>query len=413
MLRFYDQLRRQRQQVTRFEELILDALGPGDGDTGTDRMRRQTLFLADAFREYERRLRALDALDEHLLRERLIADAAPEPVRQIVVAVADWIADADGLFVADFDLLARLAGLESIDLVATERLLGSGFHERVHEWWPGIEEIEMPAEPGRPVLVAPPGAATDLPWWTHRDREEELAAVARMPIDNLAVVFKRPLPYLYVAPKIFSDAGLAIQTSLALPLAAEPTAAALDLVLEAVATKFTRGSLVALLRSPHFVFASGADALTRDAISALDRALSEARYLGDPDVLAGLAAAWTHERSRPALQAALELSRELTPLADARRASAQLSTLAAFWAARLAPLADNDSFVERERRARAAIGDLLSALASAHAAEDDPAWTVDELAVAVRRAIEDHTFAAESSGHGVHLVDDQAARFGA
>jgi len=412
MLRFYDQLRRQRQQVTRFEELILDALGPGDVDTGADRMRRQTLFLADAFREYERRIRALDALDEHRLRERLIADAAPEPIRRIVVAGGDWIADADGLFVADFDLLARLPGLESIDLIATERVLGSGFHERLHEWWPGIEEIETPAGPSRPVLLAPPAAPTDEPWWTHRDREEELAAVARMSIDNLAVVFKRPLPYLYVAPKIFSDAGLAIQTSEALPLAAEPTAAALDLVLEAVATKFTRGSLVALLRSPHFVFAGGADALTRDAISALDRALSDARYLGDPDALAGLAADWTHERSRPALQAALELSRELTPLSDARGASEQLGTLAAFWAAHLRPLAEDDSFVERERRARVAIGDLLSALASAHAAEDDLEWTIDDLAVAVRRSIEDHTFAAESSGHGVHLVDDQAARFG-
>ena len=234
------------------------------------------------------------------------------------------------------------------------------------------------------------------------------------------MVFKRPLPYLYVAPRIFADAGLAVQTSAALPLAAEPTAAALDLVLEAVATRFTRGSLVALLRSPHFAFTDGADAVTRVAVSALDRALSEARYLGDPEALAALAAEWQNDRSRPALrpssgqalQTGLTIARELAPLGERRHASEQLETLAQFWSAHLRPLADDDPLLERERRARAAVGDLLSALAAAHAAEDDPEWTIDDLAIAVRRAIEDHTFAADSADSGVHLLDDQAVRYG-
>ena len=454
MLRFYDQLRRQAQQVARFEELILDALGPADADSGADRLRRQTTFLADAFREYERRLRGTNALDEHLLRERLLVEASPNPIRRIVVTVADWIADADGLYVADFDLLARLPGLEAIDLIATDSVLASGFEERLHDWWPGIEGREgwerqegqerqerqdgqdgqdgqdrqegnrrRQANNRKPVLVTPAGAPADEPWWTHRDREEELVAIARfvkdemrrgdrLSTENVAVVFKRPLPYLYIAPAVFSDAGLPFQTTAALPMAAEPTAAALDLLLEAAATKFTRGSLVALLRSPHFVFTHAGDAVTLIGTSALDRALSAARYLGDADMLAGLVQDWSDGRSTPALHAALAIARELAPLTTPRPASEQLKTLMACWSAHLRPLADDDPFAARERQVRAATGEVVTALASAHAAEDNPDWTIDDLAIAVRRTIEDHTFPADTPDRGVHLVDDQAVRYG-
>ena len=142
MLRFYDQLRRQSQQVKRFEELIDGALGSDDGDRAAERMRRQTRFLADAFRDYERRVRESDGCDEHTLRERLIAEPAAEPVRHVIVTVADWIADDHGLFAADFDLLTSIPGLESLDIVATDAILGSGFHERLHNWWPGLDEVD-------------------------------------------------------------------------------------------------------------------------------------------------------------------------------------------------------------------------------------------------------------------------------
>jgi RecB family exonuclease len=228
-------------------------------------------------------------------------------------------------------------------------------------------------------------------------------------LDRIAVVFKRPLPYLYLAPAIFGDAGLPYQTSAALPLAAEPTAAALDLVLDAAESKFTRSTLVALLRSPHFVYVDGDSTITLEAISAFDRALSAARYLGEPDRLAAVAGEWTDETSRPALAVALAIVEDLAPLADAQPASRQLARLGAFWSSRLRPLAGVNT---RERRARAAIDDMLSTLASACAAHDDPAWTIDELAIAVRRTIGDATFTADSDAAGVQLLDDQAARYG-
>src|SRR5207237_5589463 len=140
---------------------------------------------------------ACGACDEHTLRQRLIAEPSPAPIRATIVTVADWIADPDGLYQADFDLLTRLPGLETLDLIATEALLGSGFHQRIHDWLPGLEEQDYAARPSpRPHLLTPPGTP-DRAWFTARDREEELIAVARRTRpadrDRAAVVYKQPL----------------------------------------------------------------------------------------------------------------------------------------------------------------------------------------------------------------------------
>jgi RecB family exonuclease len=439
MLRFYDQLRRQSQSVLRFEELMMQALGGSDLDRGAERLRQQTRFLAGAFREYERRVRESDACDEHVLRERLVAEPAVDPVRHIIVTIADWIADTDGLYVADFDVLARIPGLESLDIVATHALLESGFHARVHDWLPGIEEAEATGFGIRdsgfaaPILVTPPNPANptsqipnpDEDWWTVRDREEELVSIARqikadrrmgesVPLDRTAIVYKHPLPYLYLAAETLPAAGIPYRTFDALPLAAEPVAAAVDLVLEAVSAGFGREPLMALLRSPHFVFRHDDCEIARESASALDRALSDRRYLGDPKRLDEMAATWTDgaRAATPALRAAVDIVRELAPLGTAAPASQQVTRLLAFWDAHLRPLDDTDPRSARERRGRAAIRETVSAIASARAAHGDADWTIDDLALAVRRAIEDQTFQSETAAAGLHLVDDRAARYG-
>ncbi len=103
-------------------------------------MLRQTHFIQRALTLFEERVKGSGACDEHLLRARLVETPLEQPVSNVVVTVADWIADPDGLFVADFDLLARMPGVETLDIVGTEGTLGSGFHQRVHEWLPGLEE---------------------------------------------------------------------------------------------------------------------------------------------------------------------------------------------------------------------------------------------------------------------------------
>jgi RecB family exonuclease len=437
MLRFYDQLRRQSQQVARFEELIVDMLGGESAteDRGVERQLVETRFLAFAFREYERRVLACHACDEHLLRARLISEPAEAPMPHVVVTVADWIADPDGLFAADFDLLARLPGLEALDIVATDATLASGFDERLHDRWPGLEDVRGPgpSEEGRkpgplgpglyPSLLTPAETSPDRLYFTERDREEELHAAAqrfaRLAADpnRSAIVFKHPLPYLYLAPEALS----AYQSSDALPLAAEPTAAAVDLVLELVETGFVRSAIVALLRSPHFKLETGNsklenedDAISRKAVSALDAALSKARYLGELPRLEALASEWDTNRkdAMPALQAAVSVCRELAVLLEPAPASRQIGILQNFLSTHLRPVDDSSPNAARERRARAAIANVLEALGSAHLAHHDAFWTVTDLSAAVRRWVGEETFVPEWTLGGVQLLDDQAARYG-
>jgi len=237
--------------------------------------------------------------------------------------------------VADFDLLARLPGVQTVDLIATDAVLGSGFHQRIHEWLPGLDEIEWNASAvsPRPVLSVP-AATPDRMCFSNRDREEELIGIARRlkadrrehtgagldppPLDGVAVVYRHPLAYLYLARSVFGAAGIPFQTSDTLPLAAEPFAAALDLVFDFVAASFTRSALIALLRSPYFTFADRMP-IDRWAISALDRALSEARYLGELEHLSQLSIAWQaggeHRQVWPALHGAVSAAEELQRLA--------------------------------------------------------------------------------------------------
>src|SRR5262249_59381874 len=176
MLRFYDQLRRQSQHVGRFQELIDETLGSSDLDRAAERMRVQTRFLAGAFREYERLAAASSACDEPTLGDRLVSELVADPVRHIVVTVPDWIADMEGLYVADFDLLARVPGLERLDIVCTNRVLATGFHERLHNWLPGLDEARFdPPDTVRPMLIT----GDSEPWLPVRDREEELVAGVR------------------------------------------------------------------------------------------------------------------------------------------------------------------------------------------------------------------------------------------
>lgn len=436
LMRFYDQLRRQSQLVKRFEELITDALGGGDlEDHGATRLLKQTRFLARTFSGYEERASASDGLDEHRLRDRLMADETAVPLAHVIVTVPDWIADPAGLFVADFDLLNRLPHLGAIDIVSTEGVLASGFHERLHNWWPGLEELTsrdlFPAGPVvRPMLSVPEPEGDVAPlWFTHRDREEELSTVARrlagatqVALDHVAVVFKKPLPYLYLAGDTLGAAGLPYVVADALPLAAEPFATTVDLVLDALEANFARDTLVALLRSPHFEWSTR---MGREAVGALDRALSDARYLGEADRLLTLASSWSEAPSgmrrrgtdprvqaRPAIDAVAAMVGELSPLRSTREASLQVRGVLDFLERHLAVVDPAHPLAERERRARATVLQLLSALADAHAAHDDPPWGVADLATSLRRWIGDETFVTDSAAQGIRLLDDQAARYG-
>lgn len=429
LLAFYDQLRRQRRSVDAFERLLLDELEPSaDLDRGARRLLLQTRFLVAAFRAYDRRIDALRLLDEHRLRERLLAAEPLRRVSEIVVTVPDQVAHAAGLYPADFDLLARLPRLERVTVIATDRVLDSGFRERLDDLLPGLAESRVQDDGGRRTTVVVPDPAADRPYFVWRDREEELRGIARQVRRGVAadgrlpaaaaVVVQRPLPYLYLAPSAFAAAALPVCPGDALPLAVEPYAAAVDLVLAFAASGFGRGPATELLRSPHFRFETDGQPPAAEAIRALDQALSEMRFSGGLDLLRRYAAEWgaapeTRRAAAGALRCVLALADDLRPLLEPRPLAAQLETLQSFLQRHAAPL-DAGETAGRAGEGRALVWQGLEALEAANRSLDGAGGEVDVAGVAsvVRRWIESRTLPAGARAEGVHVIDVQAAVYG-
>jgi ATP-dependent helicase/nuclease subunit B len=420
MLAFYDTLRRQQRSVADFERLVLDDLAPrAEFDRGAERLLRQTRFLAAAFHAFEARTAASGGLDEHGVRERALAgEAAPVP-RRVVVTIGDRVGEpAGGLFPADFDLLARAPGIESIDILATRASLLAGLGERLRGLLPGIDERDREASSDAPALVRPAGSE-GRSCFVNRDREEELREIARRikrdlrcrPAPRVAVVFRRPLPYVYLGRTVFDAARIEHQAADALPLAAEPFAAALDLVFAAVASRFARDPLLQLLRSPHFSCAhDGGDPSLAD-LDGLDRGLAESGYLGDAQRLRAFADR-APARTAVAARAAAAVAAELEPLGRPATLSSHLGRLRSFIRARERAGSGDEATRSRHLRARAAVIRILDGVREAALAHGDPSVVLDDVAPLVRRWLESETFTPARGNAGVHLADAPSARYG-
>lgn len=429
IVRFYDDLRRRQKDVHDFERLALGMLEPGaELDRGAARLVEQTRFMVAAFREFEARCADAGA-DDHARRRMLLTLPADPPWRHIVVAVGDEAHDRFGLCAADWDLLARLPGLERLDVVTTDTLLAGEPHERMHRLLPGIDEVRVDAGAAvaLPTLLVPDA---DARVHLSRDREEEVAAFARwakaavrtgeQQLDRIALVVQQPLPYLYVTRELLRSAGVPLQMFDALPLAAEPFAAALDLVVTFVSTNFARQPAIALLRSPHFrVSQVDASAVEAGDIAALDRRLAESGYLGELPVLERFVDEWRATaadadvtRALRAAERTMAHARALATLREAAPAAQQLDVLLAFITSHVASPTGDPRIDARERRARSAIQHTLAALRDAFARFDAHPRPFDEIAASIRRWIEGHTFAPRDGDAGVHLVDAESARFG-
>ena len=416
IIELYDDLHRHRRTVESFERLLIEELEPrADTDRGAARLLSQTRFLVAAYTAYERRRSESGRLDEQALRAMLLQSGGPAPYARVVVTVGDRTADPAGLFAADFDLLTRASGLEALDVIATDEALDSGMDERLREMLPGIEECVWPA--GQPS-TRPPSVA----FLVSRDREEELAGIARAvkaqarrddarPLDRAAVVFRRPLPYVYLAQTVFDSARIPFEAADAVPLAAEPYAAALDLIASFVTSGFARASASALLSSPHFTFGDEGTAVDRPAVSALDRALADAGYLGGRDELARLASGQSGTAAAAA-RATLRAADALALLTRPAPASAHLAALEAFLDRHDRVRPAGDEAWERHQRARAAVRGAVSDLREAYLRYGDPAGSFEDVSAMLRRWMEAQTFSPRRGAGGVHLVDSQAARYG-
>ena len=437
ILAFYDELRRRTRTIGAFERLLVGSLeASADIDRGAERLLRLTRFLTAAFTTFEARIAATGAVDEHGLRALLLEPGREKGAayRRVIVTVADQAADPRGLWPVDYDLLARLPRLDRIDIVATENVLATGYHERIHDGLPEIAEERFCNSASLPVLLAPEAGANQDParWIVCRDREEELVEAARSlkggaccRLDRTAIVFQRPLPYLYLARQVFSDAEITYQAFDARPLAAEPFAAALDLIFSFVIAEGTRASVVELLASPHWSFTSGPHPIVRADVAALDERLKELKYSGGWDRLAALAAESSPDdgrdpgtpraaksvRARSGLRAAADAAHELRGLWEGQSASLQVSALLSFIAAheRL-PDATTPGY-DAHLRARAAVLGILESLRGAYRVHDDAPVPLAELLTTIRRWIEGQTFSPRTGSTGIMLMDARAAPY--
>jgi RecB family exonuclease len=380
MLDFYDELGRRLRGTRRFVRTLFRELAVERGsDRGSESLIQQTRLLGFAFLAYQRGLAASGGLDEHLLRSALIAAQPSPPFDHLVVAVADHPSDPRGLWPADFDLIGRLTRLSRVDVVVTDELHDAGFRDRIEEQLPGIVEDRAADASYAPVLLGPAAGSSVV--FVCRDREEEVRCVARTVradadrsggslAESVAMVFQRPLPYLLLAQQVLTDARVPYQAFDALPLASEPYAALLDLVLDVARTAGTGETVTALYRS---------------------------RLLEWP------AGDW-------ATLAAAILS-ELDPFRSASTASGQVRTVSDFLRRHERP-PHSGAWRERHLRARAAVLAALEELAEALARHDDHARDADTLTAIVHHAIEARTFSPRQGDAGVHLVDAVSARFG-
>jgi len=441
MLALYDHIRRLGRSVDDFDRLLSGELEPAaESDRGAAQLFEQTRFLSAGFRLYETRLLESGRVDEPAARSQILGVPAIRPLRHLVIAVGDRPFDADGFWPADVTLFTTLPGLQHIDLIATDGVLEAGYLDRLRLAFVEIEEVpSTPASPAPVLVVSAEGgherSGVERPTrveWSYRDREDELEAVARRvkaetlaggpPVDRIGLVVARPLPYLYLAREVFDGAELAFEALDSLPLAAEPYAAAVDVVLECAAANFTRRALMALLRSPHFRFETNGEELNRAAVSRLDQCLAAHRYLGGLDRLT----AWTGTLTgteRQAAEAAVTIANELAPLLEPRPLADQVDLLWQFLERHDRPFDSRPSFDarslrtfgdphERRRRARGAVTNTLEGLAAAFRRHDPAATgTVVEVTGAVRRWIGAQTFANDAIRGGIRILDAQAARF--
>ena len=207
----------------------------------------------------------------------------------------------------DWDLLARTPGIDRLDVVATDRVLAGALHERMHQRAAGHRGGAL--RTARAAVRAGTGVfpiSDELRCTSTRDREEEVAGVraagqegalrdgrlsharsrrrssstSRCRMSTWRERFSRP-------------AGVPCQLFDALPLAAEPYAAALDLVLTFVGSGLCpwAGRCSCCSRRTSIVPIPTASLPAND-IAALDRALTENGYLGDIEALGRLMDAW-------------------------------------------------------------------------------------------------------------------------
>ena len=398
VLDFYDTLHSgaSEDRLDDFASRALEEL-EAPGDEGAERMAAQTRFLRKSLEAYREALARLDRVDLPGAR-RLLRDATL-PYDHVLVLGGDTLTPAA------LDSLSKATGPEHLEVVTPE---------------PGEHSPRLIAPMNGPALH-----------FESRDREESLVSVARLlkvlegegrlgELHRVAVVVPRPLPYLYLAKRVFGEAGIPFELQDSFPLATAPYVAAFDLILELAETDADRASALALLRSPFFRF----DDVGVAEVAAFDELTLRYREPGGlrrfkslyerkrrpptQPKLRGLEMRDDAELVLPALAALIEAREALEPLLEEGPLTVKIGCLRSF-------LDRYDAKIQgsEHARARGAITSILDRLSEAAQRVSDRPIDFASFRQKLRRAIESHTFARRSGAGGVTIVDASSAGFGA
>jgi hypothetical protein len=403
--------------LDRFFARALEELDAPD-DEGALKLAAQTRFLRASIATYRAELDDMGLADD--ASARLALFAAKLPFERAFVLGAETLGRAD------LDLLSRAPLDLTLAVAREEEIEEAELRRRFDVVRASGESAEAP-----PKLLTP-GQDNEVAF-VARDREEAFTDVARLlkvlaedgrlpPLHRIGVVVPRPLTYLYLAKKVFTEAGVPHQLQDSFPLATEPYVAAMDLVLELVATGARRDEALALLRSPFFAF----EGVSEAEVAAFDELTLDYREPGGtarfrallarlsrPPVqpsLPGIEGPDRTARALPALAAVVASSDALAPLETLSPLPDKIACLRNYLRAFGRPLPEEDS---SSRRAKAAVESILSRLEAASRRVSDPPRDFAYFREKLRRAIERHTFAIRRSENGIQIVDTRSAPFGA
>ena len=235
--------------------------------------------------------------------------------------------------------------------------------------------------------------------------------------------YQRPLPYVYVARRVFEAAATPFSAADTLPLAAEPYAAAVNLVFEAASSGVSRAAVLRLLESPLLSWREDRRPLARRDIAVLEERLLRAGFDAGRDALARLDAEFRAHADQPsftggapvrlkrAFAAALAAADDLSSLSEMRTVAAHCIALGALLERRECHPWGNAGPDPRHARARDGMQLLIGELGRAHARFGHREVPLADLVMLVRRAIEEHTFAPVDDDGGIRLLDTRSARF--
>ena len=430
-----------------FQHQAMEMLDAPD-DIGAERLAAQTRFLIASLTRYRAILATSSHTDPIGLLDWIAKQRPRSPCRHLVILNAATVR------VAELDAFSKLSGLLTLDILSPKNLSRDSWQSRFFSDAPVRHDSDSPqADPSRLVWLSQessngpePGLRAESdPCMVARDREDSIQRVAKIlkardaagalpPLDRVAIVVPRPLPYLYVAKKILTECAIPFQLRDTFPLAAEPYVGSLDLFLEFCESGARRDSTLSLLSSPFFCFPD----MDASTLSAFASTTLRYREMGgfrrwhrlwertnqprrQPN-LPGIDSRDEQSELLRVLELLVQLEETVAPILDPNaRLSAKLDALERFLHEfELPPAAQNDSplseISQRAARARGGVREVLTHWRWVVGESADPRMNAADFRGRVHRAFEDRTFALQSEASQsakVQIVDASTAGFGA